>query len=476
MRDLFIGYYRPTDEELKDAWKECIFVLDTNVLLNLYRYPEQAREDLVKIFTSLKERLWIPYHAALEYQRNRMAVIAEQKSRFREVRDSIDRVTNSLNSDFQKLQLRDRHSLIDPDKFIGEIQSVADKYKTDLDALEKQQLNVNETDRVRDVIDDLFGHCVGPAPSQAFVTGVVQDGAQRFLSKTPPGYMDESKKEGPSAAFSYGGVSYEARFGDLLLWKQIIEFSEAKPSSYIVFITDDEKEDWWHTVESQGTKKIGPRPELTEEICRVGKARGFHMYNSARFLAQAKEYLRAEISENSIDQVREVASRESSRNDMASVMAFHPDAGNIDEVWKEALRNIGSIVFSWVAKNHPTSNVSLNQGWPDILVDGPAGQIGFEVFVVTTAVSFARRIEREIETARAALASGAILRHEIVAVAASHRQVDLVSQYMKSDEFEIPDGITLTLAMVSRNENNSSLIPHLRISRLGDRKRIESLV
>ncbi|NJM11835.1 MAG: hypothetical protein HC889_08085 [Synechococcaceae cyanobacterium SM1_2_3] len=31
---------------------------------------------------------------------------------------------------------------------------------------------------------------------------------------------------------------------------------------HIVFVTDDEKEDWWLTIESKGEKTIGPRPEL----------------------------------------------------------------------------------------------------------------------------------------------------------------------------------------------------------------------
>jgi hypothetical protein len=43
MRDLFPGFYRPSEEEFHRVWQEGIFVLDTNVLLNLYRYPEEAQ-------------------------------------------------------------------------------------------------------------------------------------------------------------------------------------------------------------------------------------------------------------------------------------------------------------------------------------------------------------------------------------------------------------------------------------------------
>ncbi len=36
MRDLFPGYYRPTEEEFAKMWQEGIFVFDANVLLNIY--------------------------------------------------------------------------------------------------------------------------------------------------------------------------------------------------------------------------------------------------------------------------------------------------------------------------------------------------------------------------------------------------------------------------------------------------------
>ncbi|MGE0024579.1 MAG: PIN-like domain-containing protein, partial [Hyphomicrobium sp.] len=86
MKDKFPGYYRPSEEEFAILWKECIFALDANVLLNLYRYPQTARDELLKIISRDPERFWIPHQAALEFQRNRLSVIAEQKNKFREVR------------------------------------------------------------------------------------------------------------------------------------------------------------------------------------------------------------------------------------------------------------------------------------------------------------------------------------------------------------------------------------------------------
>jgi len=82
MKKIFPGFYPPSDEDLKELWSKSLFVLDANVLLNLYRYPEKARADLLTVIRKIKDRVWVPYQAALEYQVNRLTVIAEQKEKF----------------------------------------------------------------------------------------------------------------------------------------------------------------------------------------------------------------------------------------------------------------------------------------------------------------------------------------------------------------------------------------------------------
>ena len=63
MRDLFPGFYTRTKEELSKLWGEGIFVFDTNMLLNVYRYKQKTRARYIEILDLLKQRdqLWIPY-------------------------------------------------------------------------------------------------------------------------------------------------------------------------------------------------------------------------------------------------------------------------------------------------------------------------------------------------------------------------------------------------------------------------------
>ncbi len=51
--DEFPGYRLPSDDELNEALRSALVVVDTNVLLNLYRYNESTRNDLLECSASL---------------------------------------------------------------------------------------------------------------------------------------------------------------------------------------------------------------------------------------------------------------------------------------------------------------------------------------------------------------------------------------------------------------------------------------
>ncbi len=98
MKGLFPQYDDPSNQDYGVAWKESLFVFDTNLLLNLYRYQSSTRDELLKVLGQLSGRIWIPHHVALEFQRNRLKVIAEQTRRFTEVRRTIEKARNGLGS------------------------------------------------------------------------------------------------------------------------------------------------------------------------------------------------------------------------------------------------------------------------------------------------------------------------------------------------------------------------------------------
>ena len=59
-------------DEINAIWEGAVIVLDTNILLNLYRYSEATRDEILSVMEKLKDRLWMPYQVGLEYFNNRV--------------------------------------------------------------------------------------------------------------------------------------------------------------------------------------------------------------------------------------------------------------------------------------------------------------------------------------------------------------------------------------------------------------------
>ena len=74
--DDFPGFRLPPDQELDEALQAALVVIDANVLLNLYRYNESTRDDLLGVLQKVGDRLWVPHQVMKEFWRNRVGVLA----------------------------------------------------------------------------------------------------------------------------------------------------------------------------------------------------------------------------------------------------------------------------------------------------------------------------------------------------------------------------------------------------------------
>lgn len=366
MRNFFPGYYRPSDEEFKSLWQNCIYIFDTNSLLNLYRYPTEARDDLLNFLERHSERVWIPFQVALEYQENRLSVIAEQVKRFREVKEILGKNLGSLEGDLGKLQLSKRHSVIKPDEFLEKIRQIVNQFNDELEILQKGQPNVYDIDLIRQRLDVIFESRIGSPPKdQAELDQIYKEGEIRFKRRIPPGYIDPKKKGRLSEkeGYHHGGLHYLRIFGDLILWKQILKHAEQAKIDKIIFITDDNTEDWWWIIESQGDKTIGPRSELIYEILSITNMKQFYMYNSDRFLKYANQYLGAQVKEESITQIRDIATVIGPNNMIRSYLLAE------------------KAVELWLSQRYPNSIITRSEKFPDFVVNdaNSSESIGYEV-------------------------------------------------------------------------------------------------
>lgn len=369
MKNIFNGYYPPSKNEFETLWRNAIFVFDTNVLLNLYRYQASTRDSLLSVIEKLSDRVWIPYHAGLEFQRNRLHVIAAQRKRYSEVKSIISKSISGLQNELDNLQLKKRHSHIDPEKLIVNINRVKDDFLSELDTLEKQSTGVTSLDEIRNKIDKLFEGKVGSAPTgQNEIDILFKEADIRYKNNIPPGFEDSNKDDRKPDDFTYGGITYKRKYGDIIIWKQIIKHAKNNSLKDVIFITDDNKSDWWWQIESNGKKTIGVRPELTDELKRDAGVERFYVYNTEGFLSYANEQIGAQVTDEAIEEVREVSISHRS----------HTLDPHISQRLAISTENA---VFNWLHNMYPGLQRNIS-GSPDFTCYEGEHRYGFEVLLI----------------------------------------------------------------------------------------------
>jgi len=306
MKDGFIGFYNPDEDTLKKIWvsSDTIFVLDTNVYLNIYSYFEKTKSTLFLVLEMIKERLWVPHHVALEYQNRRLDVMDRERENFTKIKNTFNKFQNQVDVEIinnlgLEKKMPELHQSIK--ELLGKFKVLCDEFDEGV-FKEHRDLkpDVRSSDTIRKKLDSLLAGKVGKPFTQEELDEIYVDGESRYSNKIPPGFKD-SIKDNESSDFTYLGVNYRAKFGDLIIWKQLIEESKKDNVKNVVFVTDDKKSDWWYKV---GSKEIGPQEKLQSEFYSLTGVENFKMYDSIEFLKNAAEYLGMEVDDESFDDVK----------------------------------------------------------------------------------------------------------------------------------------------------------------------------
>lgn len=295
MKAAFPEHFVGEPERQQKLWADCIFVLDTNVLLDLYRFSDSAREALFKVMESLGERLWIPYQVAAEYFENRLAVIEDQSEAYAKSIAGLKIAKEKFNSG-------SRHPFVSDevfDQFISSydlmIKELEDKQKT-------YQAFVGD-DVIKTKIGTLLNGRVGDPYSEERLQEVAAEGEKRYLENVPPGFQDGGKI--PEATTSKLKLK---KFGDLILWKQVIE-KAVDANKSVILVTGEKKDDWWL---KSNKRLVSALPALTKEFMDAVK-QDFYLYATDRFLLKANDYLKQTTSDVVVEEVRAINKADAER-------------------------------------------------------------------------------------------------------------------------------------------------------------------
>jgi hypothetical protein len=279
MKNTFSEYHPLNTEVIEQLWEDAIFIFDTNVLLNLYRYSKTTSDKFIQIISNLNNRIWIPFQVGLEFNKNRLIVLSDQKKKYvtfkEKIHDLIGEIENKNRNPFFSEELTEK------------IVAIKNDFETEISQKIKDYDDSLVSDPILVKINSAFEKKVGNYFNEDEIVKVQKEGEKRYKNKIPPGYCDMKKPE-------------NVRYGDLLIWKQIMQKSK-EANVDIIFVLDDRKEDWWF--EHQG-KTISPRPELLKEF-RTETEKNIHFYNPFQFLKYSNKYLNSAINKDVIEEVRQ---------------------------------------------------------------------------------------------------------------------------------------------------------------------------
>jgi PIN like domain len=289
--DGFEGYRTATDAEYHCLLTSGLVIPDTNVFLNLYRYNEQTRSDLLTVLSGLGKRLWVPRQVMEEFWRNREGVL-------RDPRDT-EKTATELMGQREKAVITFRRWAnrvgLPPQRgnqLIKVLTGAFDEVISGVGELADREASQFARDTNKDPVlaslePILYGN-IGRAMDKADYAAAMEEAKKRGVEKRPPGYKDADKQDSAAA-------------GDYLVWTQILREAKLRERD-VLMVTGDVKEDWWRREHGE---LRGPRPELVDEM-RVSAGVRLFMIRPETLLLYGSQVLQVEVRQGSVEDIERV--------------------------------------------------------------------------------------------------------------------------------------------------------------------------
>lgn len=332
LADGFEEFVSWSDGDLGQALNEGLVVVDTNVLLDLYRYDPEVRQTLLSVLQLLGDRLFIPNQVAAEFWKNResaledraltaQGVIERLDGGVREIEQAVANWGNRSGalSEAMEEDLKAVLELVEGlgDRILAEAEGTDHDRDTGADAVLASILTVAEGK-------------VGPAPTAEVLAELIVAGHQRASDKVPPGYKD-------------GGKEDDGVVGDFLVWRQTLDEAASRTVERIVFVTSDQKEDWVHKVKGQ---KRGARRELRREAM-LEAGSDLAVISPLSLLKIADDALGADVDEATVNRLGAIGKRSDRGWDHENVAMFRSLVAADDPmrsaVLEHAIQNAGYV-------------------------------------------------------------------------------------------------------------------------------------
>lgn len=333
MKNVFFEYYPISKEVINEVWDKGIFCYDANVLLNLYRYSNETRNKIFENIEYFIGKTIMPYQACYEYHKNKRSVEDSLLSSYDEIIKIIEQAANALESgDLSKYR---KHCALDIDRdIIKPIKSTTTKVVNKIKDTKSNHSSFLNVSEIHEKISQLFDGKISDKFSEDELKRIYTEGKSRYDKKIPPGFADYDNKKNKGE---------NSLYGDLIIWKHLVEISKNKNSD-IIFVTDDRKKDWWDIHHGQ-TK--GALPELYREFKEL-TSHNILIYSVEDYMKYAPEHSEIAVPKKVITEIEELRKVDERRknyidlesyNDIIEKVNMKTKFLDISEKYKEILKS-----------------------------------------------------------------------------------------------------------------------------------------
>lgn len=286
--DDFQGYRTLRREDIESALANSMIVPDANVLLNLYRYTPDGRNNLLSTLEAISERLWVPHQVLVEFWRNRETVLRDPGGSEKTLQ-ALDGHRTKAIAEIRTWANRVYLPPAQVSSLVDELNSgferVFEQVKSSVESATADFSRSTADDGVLKALESILTGRVGSELEESEYKAAVREGLRRVAEQEPPGYKDKRKEDARAA-------------GDYIVWEQTLIESSSRERD-VLFITADTKEDWWRV---EGGERRGPRIELVNELRRRSGQR-LIMLRPAQLLEYAKDILAVSVTEQGVRDV-----------------------------------------------------------------------------------------------------------------------------------------------------------------------------
>ena len=318
---------------------DCAIFIDTNIISQLYRLNDAARQDFYNWVKSCGDRFHIPVWVIHEYSdkiyHNKTTDYLSELSKIKQYSNDFSNISNFVKGYVGE-------SLLVGSIYQGKVQDLKDEIDASEDSLIKistaisKNIAKHQSTVHEEIVKQLEGRILD-TDIFSIVGNADYIFCQRSNNRIPPGYKDNAKEEN--------------RVGDYIIWTEILHYCKKNNVKKVILITRDMKTDITYFPDNQTVE--GYRPAGNTETIRVAKnslVHEFYTYTQSDqfkiidfktfvkiFASQYKELaLSFQLAIAEEEKESAAAKAETSLNDEVKIeekhTGLHKDEGDVNEV------------------------------------------------------------------------------------------------------------------------------------------------